>query len=312
MSQPLLHHYPASVYAEKVRLALGAKSLEWGAVEVGPIMPRPFLMPMTGGYRRIPVLQIGANVYCDSRVILDQLDRLEPTPPMRPAGQAAAVEALETLADLIVFRAFVTLCFQPAAVAETMKAMDATAIEAFQKDRAELGAGASGLAPMTVPAAKAALAQVLGEFERTLEGQDWLAADQVTAADLAIYHPLWAMAGNPVVAPELAPWPNVGAWMQRVAGLGHGSPTPVAGETALEACREATPVAPAGLAPHCDGLAAGTAVDVAATDYGVHPVSGTLVGSSAREVVIRRFDEQAGEVMVHFPRAGFQVTERSS
>src|SRR5689334_19212590 len=32
--------------------------------------PRPELMPMTGGYRRTPVLQIGADIYCDTQLIL--------------------------------------------------------------------------------------------------------------------------------------------------------------------------------------------------------------------------------------------------
>ena len=31
-------------------------------------MPRPDLMPMTGGYRRTPVMQIGADIYCDTQM----------------------------------------------------------------------------------------------------------------------------------------------------------------------------------------------------------------------------------------------------
>lgn len=309
MPEWLLHHYPASVYAEKVRLALGLKLGEtpWGSVEVGPVMPRPHLMPMTGGYRRIPVLQIGAHVFCDSRVILDELDRRVPEPPLRPAAQAAAVEAGEVFSDALLFRLFVSVCFEPAALAETMKGMDAASIEVFQKDRAELSRGASGLQPWSPGAARPALAQALGELERRLAGADWLVADGPTAADLGAYHPLWAIARNGVVAPVLDPFPAVRAWMERLAAGGHGRPEPVSPEDALARCAASEPEPRADLAGSCDGFRAGDAVTVTPVDYGLVPVAGRLVGATLREVVIERDDPQAGRVHCHFPRAGFEV-----
>ena len=41
---------------------------------------------------------------------------------------------------------------------------------------------------------------------------------------------------------------------------------------------------------------------------GVDPVSGTLVYQDAEEIVIRREDERAGVVHVHFPRYGFRIS----
>ena len=55
------------------------------------------------------------------------------------------------------------------------------------------------------------------------------------------------------------------------------------------------------------GFASGAAVTVAAIDYGVDPVAGTLVGLNDDEVVVERHDERAGTVHVHFPRRGFQI-----
>ena len=40
---------------------LGFKGLAWKSVEQPPILPKPDLTPLTGGYRRIPVLQEGAD-----------------------------------------------------------------------------------------------------------------------------------------------------------------------------------------------------------------------------------------------------------
>jgi glutathione S-transferase len=70
-----LHHYPPSLFSEKIRLLLGYLELPWRSVIIPSIMPRPLLMPLSGGYRKTPVLQIGANVYCDSRIIARGLAR---------------------------------------------------------------------------------------------------------------------------------------------------------------------------------------------------------------------------------------------
>jgi glutathione S-transferase len=61
MSQVILHHYPLSPYSEKIRLALGLKDVTWSSVDIPIWTPRPKLTPMTGGYRRTPILQVGAE-----------------------------------------------------------------------------------------------------------------------------------------------------------------------------------------------------------------------------------------------------------
>lgn len=51
-----------------------------------PIMPKPDLMPLTGGYRRAPVLQIGADIYCDTQLMSRVLESLAPSPSLHPYG----------------------------------------------------------------------------------------------------------------------------------------------------------------------------------------------------------------------------------
>ncbi len=65
MSDIILHHYAGSLFSEKIRLLLGYLKLPWKSVVTAPIMPRPLLMPLTGGYRRTPNMQQGADVWCD-------------------------------------------------------------------------------------------------------------------------------------------------------------------------------------------------------------------------------------------------------
>ena len=86
----ILHHYDISPYSEKVRLGLGLKGLAWASVEIPVIMPKPDLTALTGGYRKAPVLQIGADIYCDSQLIMRELERRHPSPSFYPAGRGTA------------------------------------------------------------------------------------------------------------------------------------------------------------------------------------------------------------------------------
>ena len=89
----ILHHFDESPFSEKVRIVFGLKNIAWTSVRITRIMPRPDLMPMTGGYRRTPVMQIGADIYCDSQCILRELERRFPSRPCsRTETKASAGE----------------------------------------------------------------------------------------------------------------------------------------------------------------------------------------------------------------------------
>ena len=111
MSEIILHHYPASPFSEKVRLTLGLKGLAWRAVEQPTIMPKPELVPLTGGYRKIPVMQIGADVYCDSQCIVRELERRRPTPTVHPGASEATSWAFAFWSDRVLFQASVAVIF---------------------------------------------------------------------------------------------------------------------------------------------------------------------------------------------------------
>ena len=66
MAQLILHHYELSPFGTAMRLALGLKGLSWKSVEAPLVSPKPDLSALTGGYERIPVMQIGADIYCDT------------------------------------------------------------------------------------------------------------------------------------------------------------------------------------------------------------------------------------------------------
>ena len=51
----------------------------------------------------------------------------------------------------------------------------------------------------------------------------------------------------------------------------------------------------------------GTMVRIRADDYGQDPVEGKLIFFDANEVAISREDPEIGEVVVHFPRLGYDL-----
>ena len=99
----ILHHYDPSPFSEKVRLVLGLKRLAWRSVIVPMVLPKPDLMPLTGGNRRTPVLQIGADIYCGTNLIAAELERRFPEPTIYPGGTHGLCAMLALWADQILF-----------------------------------------------------------------------------------------------------------------------------------------------------------------------------------------------------------------
>lgn len=306
MPKPILHHYPSSLFSEKIRCLLGYLGLSWQSVTIPPIMPRPHLMPLSGGYRKTPIMQIGANVYCDTEIICRRLAELADDHSLYAHGFSA--DRVARWADTELFRTTVALNFRPEAVMAQMSAMSQEDIEAFQKDRAELSAGAQ-IVSVDPAAAAADFTALMQSLESSLT-QAFLFGDNPSIADFSLYHCLWFVAGNSANQALLTRWANVQAYMQRMQAFGHGEFAELTPEAALAAGTEANPLAPADAAID-EGLAgtlkAGDAVTVAPNDYGRIPVAGQLVSYQANEIVIARTDETAGDLMVHFPNIGFEV-----
>jgi glutathione S-transferase len=298
-----LHHYPASLFSEKVRLLLGYFDATWQSVEIPSIMPRPLLMPLTGGYRKTPVLSIDANVYCDTKIIARALARHFDDDELFAQGFNA--HRVADWADTQLFQVTVALNFSPEAVAAMMGNLAPEEAAAFQQDRAELAKGAS-IVSFGPEAAGAYLRHYLEELDGSVT-DGFLFGTRPTIADFSVYHCLWFVQNNPVNAQRLEPYGNVRGWMDRMAEFGHGRVAESTGEAALAAARSVAPVLPDLVDALPEGFALGQNVTVTPVDYGRIPVAGRLAGWSTEEVVIERDTDEAGAVMVHFPSPGFEV-----
>ncbi|MBP8307619.1 MAG: glutathione S-transferase family protein [Burkholderiaceae bacterium] len=306
MNDIILHHYPASPFAEKIRLILGAKGLAWRSVTIPWIMPKPDLMPLTGGYRRTPVLQIGADIYCDTALIARVLDARAPQPPLYPANRAAA-RSVADLADRELFGAGVAYVFQPAGFAALFQGMKKAQIDAFVEDRKTMRAGGAGR--MAVPEAAGQLHGWLHRLtDHLADGRPFLVSDAPTIADFSAYHPLWFVRRAPALAPILAGYPAVAAWFARIGALGHGESSELDANEALAIAAAATPADTHGQ-PWVDyhGCQPEDEVEIEPADYGIVPVRGHLVVSALDHLAVRRSDPRSGEVVVHFPRIGYRM-----
>src|SRR3569832_982561 len=113
MPQLILHHYANSPFSEKIRLVLGFKKLAWHSVVVPPIMPKPDVVSLTGGYRRTPFLQVGADIYCDTALICDVLEHVQPEPPLYPLPLKGVARVFAQGADSSLFWAAMAYNLQP-------------------------------------------------------------------------------------------------------------------------------------------------------------------------------------------------------
>jgi glutathione S-transferase len=274
---PILHHYDFSPFAEKIRLAFGLKGLAWRSVDAPSVMPKPDLVALTGGYRHIPVMQIGADVYCDTRRIARELDARWPSPPLLPGTCAGVASAIEAWAERDLF--------WPAA--RFVSGVNADRVDPrLHVDRAAM----RGKRPPSHERLRAVARRELGQLRPQLrvvesmlaDGRPWLVAEGATQADLAVYHGLWFLSAMPIDCSG------------ELDGAATATPSPLPASIDDETLpRPGTPVA------------------VSPEGYESEPVTGTLAWVGALDVAVRRLDARLAETTVHFPRVGYTVAARA-
>lgn len=304
MHQPILHHYPSSPFAEKIRLIMGFKKLHWGSVMIPSVMPKPDVVALTGGYRKTPILQIGADIYCDTALIADVIETLAPHPSLYPARVEPGSRILAQWADSTLFWTAIPYTLQPAGFAHMFAGVPADHIKAFSDDRAAFRANSPRL---RAAEAQAAMAIYLRRLEQSLGDQAYFFGDSPSIADFSIYHCLWFVSRGGPVAQIFEPFSRLSRWRETMAAFGHGSFDKIDSAAAIRIAHDATADPAPGVSFDTHGVAAGEKVLVAATDTGTDPVAGTLYAATEDRISIRREDPRAGSVVVHFPRLGFEM-----
>jgi glutathione S-transferase len=308
MSDLILHHYATSPFSEKARLMLGYKGLAWQSVNIPRIMPKPDVIALTGGYRRAPFLQVGADIYCDTALICDVLEHRQPAPPLYHEHHKGVARVLAQWADTTLFWAAMGYSLSPKGAAALFAGQPPEAAQAFAADRGAMRGGMTCLRPGD---ATAALRSYLRRLSTMVEEQPFLLGDAPCVADFAAYHPLWfSRVVNPTMAGILDATPHVIEWMDRMAAIGHGTSSRISPTDAIAIAAAAEP------APHTDdtfqddhGIALGSRVTVAAELFGQETTEGILRAATRTRYTLERSDERAGRLHVHFPRIGYVLRE---
>ena len=308
MAEFILHHYDEAPFAEKVRLMFGIKDLAWRSVIQPSAMPKPNLLPLTGGYRRTPVLQIGADVYCDTQLIAALLEDLHPQPSLFPDGNPGLGYALGSWAHGPYVVSSVAIYMG----GEDPFAGKLDLPQHFHDDRKKMWKtqfDTDTLGPR-LPGYRTQLDAHTHFIDLQLaDGRRFLTGDQPGLVDL---HAMW----DPWFLDRFAPneskrayarFPRIHEWLARLAAVGHGTRKEMTPAEALTIARDAQPLPCTGIAPDDPlGITAGTRVVVSPTDYAECEVIGELAGTTIDRLAIRREDPQLGEICVHFPKIGYR------
>jgi glutathione S-transferase len=307
MEELILHHYDFSPFSEKIRLIFGMKALTWRSVSIPSVMPKPELVALTGGYRHTPVLQIGADIFCDTRLIATELDRRFPDRPLQRPETSGLALAVESWAEKDLFWP----------IARYVSGINAETVDpSLHADRAAL----HGKQTPSVHRLKAVAQAELGSIEAQLplidsmlaSGRAFLISDEVSRADLGVYHGLWFLSAMPIDCSSiLKPYPSIKLWMKRIHALGTGRDESMTPREAIEVARHATPTKLTPSRAMDFDPALGTVIAIRPEEYRTEEVVGEVVFLDQNEMAIRRTDERAGEVVVHFPRIGYAVRQLS-
>lgn len=307
--QIIFHAYPQSPVAEKVRVAFGVKKLNWCSVEIPRLPPKPMLTTLTGGYRRTPVMQIGADIYCDSYCIIEELEQRSPEHSFYPTAEAGLMRSMSRWTDGALFELAVKVVLGSAGDALP---------EDFAEDRGRLYLGGDNWAE-NLKRANAQLPHLVSQLSVTFswldqvldDGRKYLTGDQPSALDAQVYHVVWFIHGRFAGGEALiANFPNLARWQSTVELLGHGTSSVLSAEEAIKIAASATPQTKQHVEKNDpQGLMTGMPVEVGPdVESGEQFVSGTVRYADKHRIAIDRTCEDTDStVCVHFPRAGYRI-----
>ncbi|MEO1240288.1 MAG: glutathione S-transferase [Pseudomonadota bacterium] len=301
MADIILHHFDLSPFAEKIRKVFGIKDIAWKSVEIPMVMPKPDLTALTGGYRKTPVMQIGADIYCDTQIIAQKVDALFPDPPLFKSGSLINT-GLQQWSDAAFF---------PPGAGLSLFENAEHIPEAVSKDREDYFTFLdfekfSQDAPHFRSQFRAHAALI---EEQLSDGRSFLCGEAPEWTDIGAYFNVWMAGGNiPSAARMLETFERLHAWRARMDEFSDGTRAEISACEAIDIAKAASPAALPKSAADESAAALQGLVTVTPEDHGKVPVEGKLLAINDREIVILRNDARAGDVAIHFPRIGYRVT----
>ena len=305
MSDLILHHYPQSPVAQKIRFALGIVAADWHSVEIPRLPPKPLLMPLTANYRRVPVLQIGADVHCDSQNIIRAIASAGHANTLFPDGCVGQAMALAGWAETAMFDLAVRIVITSAIGTAPPEFIADRGALYFEPDWTEAGM------KVALPAVILQLQAHLAWTDDMLSATGFAIGNKLSYADAAIAYIAWFLRGRwDGGAALLAPFSHICELEEMLVGRGNGNATEMTAEAALAHANAHEPATPTGIVAGFDaGLQIGQQVMLRQRGQTADPdVYGRLRYLDDTRISIDHTSPETGAVAVHFPIAGYVVS----
>ena len=306
MLLPIFHHYPQSPIAEKIRITFGIMGMEWQSVQIPRIPPKPLLMPLTGGYRRTPVLQLGADIFCDSQAIAWQLGLQNSNAPAYQLSNRSLELILGSFGEAILFSLSVRV---------VLTTSMGKAPEEFIKDRGSLYFEPGWTVEEMKNSLPSILLQLQAAFDlinhHLLENGPFINGDIPSYSDAVVQHCVWFLCGRWGGGIDfIKPFDAVCKQREAIASLGHGISHDISAEQALETATKNIPNAPMGInCKFTGGLRRGQRVKIRPNGRTSDPdVIGALRYLDETVIIIDYEHEETGQVAIHFPVLGYQIS----
>ena len=332
----ILFTYPESVVGRRTEWYLTLRNIPYQTCQVDNKMPRPVLDRIGVHYRRIPVMAVGRDIYCDSRCIIDRLERLYDKVPK------LGFDVKEKPFDYGIQQILENWAFDGGLFQRTSQMIppDASLIQIKEwiADRSEL---------LGIPFKPEMLAHVLPDalahtrlhlqmIEQNLlgDGRDWLFGDHPSVSDV---HVMWIFdwmmrpadrMGMRHAYPELLNeknYPKTFAWIERMDRAiedmrkKHGAPKVLSEDDVVAMIEKSAYWEPKDLVvdgTDPSGLKEGDEVDLIALDSAPETGSrrrdvGRLEGLTVTSATIGTKTKNGDDVRIHYQRTNVRVAKAS-
>jgi glutathione S-transferase len=300
----ILHHYEVSPFSEKIRLMFGYCGMQWQSVISPAMPPRSIVDPLAGGYRRMPVMQIGADIFCDTQLIASELATACDKPELALESCANEIANYSQHVDTTIFTAGVQTSSPLQMLAAVFTLFTPMQGLKFIKDRARVQQ-ASSIQPLGRAGAKKIINQHYENMESMLVESTFLFGDRPSVADFSAYHNLWFkhLTGK---TKQLDGHPLVNAWFNKMSTIGHGQRSELSKREAFNTAKKQEPRS----IPDCMKASGQRRqkVEIKPTDYAKDSVIGLLIAEDDSRWIIARETAEFGRLHVHFPKQGFEMT----
>lgn len=283
----------------------GYCNTQWASVISPAMPPRSIVDPLAGGYRRMPVMQIGADVFCDTKLMGSELATLFDKPALAMETCGDEIRDYSNNIDTAVFMAGVQTATPIKMLIAVFKLFSPLQAVKFIKDRAGIQQKSS-VKPLGRTRAIKLIENHYADMESRLKENDYLFGESPSIADFSAYHNLW-FSHMTTGSKQLDGHEAINTWFKRMSKFGHAQRQELSKETAFNMAKEAQPRAIPGSMKSSDAI--GKTVEISPSDYAKDSVIGVLVADDASRWVIARETDEFGTLHVHFPKLGFEIKE---